>query len=58
LLPINYADDAWVTRITCEPQARYSELNVDYRSDVYTPKGAGYDASVVWQFWGRAAEAS
>jgi hypothetical protein len=32
--------------------------NVYYQSDVYTDRGAGYDPIVVWQFWGRAAEAS
>ena len=30
----------------------------DYQSDIYTNRAAGYYPSVVWQFWGRAAEAS
>jgi hypothetical protein len=32
--------------------------NVDYQSDVYTNGWPIYDQRVVWQFWGRAAEAS
>ena len=42
------------------PSATFRLLfsNVYYRSDVYTHRGAGYYPIVVWQFWGRAAEAS
>jgi hypothetical protein len=32
--------------------------NVYYQSDVYTLGVPSYYAIVVWQFWGRAAEAS
>jgi len=31
---------------------------VDYQSDIYTATAQGYYPIVVWQFWGRAAEAS
>jgi len=37
---------------------RLPSSNADYRSDVYTAKACDYDPIVVWQFWGRAAEAS
>jgi len=31
---------------------------VNYESDIYTPAVSTYHPLVVWQFWGRAAEAS
>jgi hypothetical protein len=37
---------------------RLLSFNPYYQSDVYTPRRAGYYPIVVWQFWGRAAEAS
>jgi hypothetical protein len=30
----------------------------NYQSDIYRPHMGTYDPRVVWQFWGRAAEAS
>jgi hypothetical protein len=30
----------------------------NYQSDIYTSRGQTYYPVVVWQFWGRAAEAS
>jgi hypothetical protein len=36
----------------------YSGTAMGYLSDVYTPMGSAYYPIVVWQFWGRAAEAS
>ena len=38
--------------------AGYSAKLLCYRSDVYRRRGSAYYPIVVWQFWGRAAEAS
>ena len=35
-----------------------SRSRTSYRSDVYSVRGSAYYPIVVWQFWGRAAEAS
>jgi len=41
-----------------QESSEYQRTVAGYRSDVYTSVGWTYYAIVVWQFWGRAAEAS
>ena len=41
-----------------QPRQRYPSKRQDYQSDVYTQTESAYYPLVVWQFWGRAAEAS
>jgi hypothetical protein len=45
-------------RYFCKFARSYSEDFLNYRSDVYGKLAPSYDPVVVWQFWGRAAEAS
>jgi len=44
--------------VTSDSRAGLPARSWDYLSDVYTKSAPDYYPVVVWQFWGRAAEAS
>jgi hypothetical protein len=58
LLPVKYRTNVLIAQLLLRAIFRLLPSNVDYQSDVYTQGWPIYDERVVWQFWGRAAEAS
>jgi hypothetical protein len=58
LPPAKYRTNVLIAELLRRAIFRLLPSNVDYQSDVYTQGWPIYDEKVVWQFWGRAAEAS
>jgi hypothetical protein len=58
LLPAKYRTNVLIAQLPLRAILRLLPSNVDYQSDIYTNGWPIYDERVVWQFWGRAAEAS